>query len=117
MWEKGSPVADVEVETLDGRPARLRDYRRRSHVLLLVDAPERREAQNAQAHEERPRWIWLSTVLVRPTAEGLPPGNHLVSRWGDLIASYPPGPWDLARIEDELLHWEAQDCCDLRSSP
>ena len=22
-----------------------------------------------------------------------------------------------ARVEDDLLHWEAQDCCDVRSSP
>lgn len=114
---KGEPVADMGVETLDGVRRRLRDYRRRSHVLLLVDGPERREAQEARAREESGRWIWLSTVLVRPEAPGLPAGNHLISRWGDLIASYPPGAWDLKRIEDDLLHWEAQDCCDLRQAP
>ena len=117
MWEKGSPVADVEVETLDRVRRRLRDYRRRSHVLLLVGGPESREAQDARAREESRRWIWLSTVLARPTDFGLPPGNHLISRWGELISTYPPGPWDVKRIEDDLLHWEAQDCCDLRQAP
>lgn len=115
--DKGATPPDVAVETLDGAPRRLRDFRRRSHVLLLVDAPERRAAQEAQAREEAQRWTWLSTVLVRPTTSDLSPGNHLISRWGQVIASYPPGPWSLARIEDELLHWEAQDCCDLRNAP
>jgi len=123
MVQPGAMTPDLEVERLRGGAKRLHDFRRRSHVLLVVDpdgSPAARAAREQRAAEEAQRWTWLQTELVRPAvadAPGWPAGNHLLSRWGRLIASYPPGPWDLARIEDDLLHWEAQDCCDLRSSP
>ncbi len=117
-----NPPLDFEVETLRGETKRLHQYRRRSHVLLIVDpedGPERRKAQRTLHDQQSQTWTWLQTVLVRPAEAppGLEPGNHLVDRWGRLIASYPPGLWDLARIEDDLLHWEDRNGCDLCAAP
>ena len=115
----GEATPDLEVLRLRGGSKRLHEFRRRAHVLLVVDPAGDAAVHEARAQEEAARWTWLQAELVRPAvdAPGWPAGNHLISRWGRVIVSYPPGPWDLARVEDDLLHWEAQDCCDVRSSP
>jgi hypothetical protein len=115
-------VTDVDVTDLRGTSRRLKEFRRRTHVLLIWDpgADDARRAawRDLRAEQDR-RWIWLAAeVAVATSAPGtLPPGMHLVSRWGGLVKSWPPGIWDLEAVEQELLTWEARDGCDLGAAP
>jgi len=122
MLEEGSSAGDRAVVDLLGKARDLREFRRRAHVVLLWDpsagAPELaawRERRVAEAQQ----WTWLQAEPVIPAAppEGLAPGTYLISRWGRVIAIHPPGPWDMGRIERDLLTFEAQDCCDLSKAP
>jgi len=122
MFEEGSATGDREVTDLQGRPRNLSEFRRRAHVVLLWD-PSAGEAERAAWSERRKaesqRWTWLqaeAAVPVSPPPE-LAPGTYLISRWGKVIAIHPPGPWDMERIERDLLTFEAQDCCDLSKAP
>jgi len=122
MYEEGTSAGDREVNDLHGKPRNLREFRRRAHVVLLWDPSagavelaawlERRQAESQ-------RWTWLQAEAVVPAAPpaGLAPGTYLISRWGKVIAIYPAGPWDMDRIERDLLTFEAQDCCDLSKAP
>ena len=116
MLEEGSRPLDLEVCDLQGNPRRLHSFRRKSHVVLLWD-PAAGEAEWAARRERRAaeaqRWTWLQAETVVPVdpSRDLPPGNFLISRWGRVIAVYPPGPWDLDRIEKDLLTFEARDSC------
>lgn len=122
MLTPGEKTGDRAVTDLQGRARDLREFRRRSHVVLLWD-PTAGEAQLAAWRERRAaesqRWTWLQAESVVPTArpDDLAPGTYLISRWGMVIAIHPPGPWDMDRIERDLLTFEAQDCCDLSQSP
>lgn len=110
-------MTDREVLDLEGRPRRLKEFRRRSHVLLWHDPAGDAEAWTKARLAEAQRWIWLQTVLLRPLSPDLPPGIHFVSRWGDLVASFPATPWDSARLEEEILRFDDRDCCDLSAAP
>lgn len=122
MYEEGTSTGDREVTDLSGRPRDLREFRRRAHVVLLWD-PTAGAAELAawkqRRAEESQRWTWLQAETVVPTAapKDLAPGTYLISRWGKVIAIHPPGPWDMERIEKDLLTFEAQDCCDLSKAP
>lgn len=122
MLEEGASVGDRDVVDLHGRPRTLREFRRRTHVVLLWD-PGARPNVRAEWRERRvaesQRWTWLQAEAVIPILpiEGAAPGTYLISRWGRVIAVHPPGPWDMERIERELLTFEAQDCCDLSQAP
>ena len=112
-------MTDRDVVDLQGRPRRLKEFRRRSHVLLWWDPAGDVEAWSAARRAESQRWIWLQTEPVRPPAppEDVAPGIHLISRWGDLVESFPPSPWSTERLEEEILRFDDRDCCDLRSAP
>ena len=112
-------MRDRDVLDLRGRPRRLKEFRRRSHVVLYWDPAADVDAWARAREPEAGRWIWLQAELVRPAAppEDVGPGVHLVSRWGTLIASLPASPWDTDRIEEELLRFEARDGCDLGAAP
>ena len=122
MMEEGASAGDREVTDLFGKPRNLREFRRRAHVVLLWD-PSAGAAELAAWRERRSaeaqQWTWLQAETVVPTAppQGLAPGTYLISRWGKVIAIHPPGPWDMPRIERDLLTFEAQDCCDLSKAP
>jgi hypothetical protein len=122
MFEEGASTGDREVIDLRGKARNLREFRRRSHVVLLWD-PAAGAAELAAWRERRQaesqRWTWLQSEAVVPAAPppGLAPGTYLISRWGRVIAIHPPGARDLDRIERDLLTFEAQDCCDLSKSP
>jgi hypothetical protein len=122
MFEEGASTGDREVHDLQGKPRNLREFRRCSHVVLLWD-PSAGDAERAAWRERRQaesqRWTWLQAEPVVPAAppQGLAPGTYLISRWGKVIAIHPPGPWDMDRIERDLLTFEAQDCCDLSKAP
>lgn len=112
MFEPGSRPPDADLRDLSGAPRRLHEFRRRSHVLVLVD-PSADEARLRERHRDEAQfWTWLQVAFAVPAGPGLPPGNHLVSRWGGVIASYPAGAWDRNLIEADLLRWEARDCCE-----
>jgi hypothetical protein len=112
-------MTDRDVLDLRGQARRLKEFRRRCHVVLYWDPAADVEAWTNARLPEAQRWIWLQAELVRPAAPpaDVAPGIHLVSRWGTLIASLPPSPWDTDRIEEELLRFEARDCCDLQAAP
>ena len=112
MFEPGSRPPDADVVDLSGTPRKLHGFRRRSHVLVLSYPSGRADALAARHLAEAQFWTWLQVAFVRPAAPGIPPGNHLVSRWGGVIASYPAGDWDKDLIESDLLRWEARDCCE-----
>jgi len=112
----GEKTGDLPVIPLHGSTGDLRGFRRRSHVVLLWD-PAATEADRAAWRERREaesqRWTWLQAEPVVPAAppQDAAPGIYLVSRWGRVIAVHPPGPWDMDRIERDLLTFEAQDSC------
>jgi hypothetical protein len=112
-------IADRDVLDLEGRPRRLKEFRRRSHVLLYVDPTADVPAWTAARKAEAQRWIWLQAALARPAEPpaDLPPGIHFINRWGELVASFPPSPWDSARLEEEILRFDDRDCCDLQGAP
>ncbi|HEX7897435.1 MAG TPA: hypothetical protein VF950_06725 [Planctomycetota bacterium] len=111
-------MTDRDVVDLQGRPRRLKEFRRRSHVLLYWDPKADVEAWTKAREAEAQRWIWLQTVLVRPAAApDVDPGIHFINRWGELVESFPPTPWDTARLEEVILRFEDRDCCDLRQAP
>jgi hypothetical protein len=118
----GEKTGDLPVIPLHGSTRDLRDFRRRSHVVLLWD-PSAGEAELGAWKERRKaesqRWTWLQAEAVVPAAPptDAPPGTYLISRWGKVLAVHPPGPWDMERIERDLLTFEAQDCCDLSQAP
>ena len=122
MFEEGSSTGDRAVNDLHGKPRDLREFRRRAHVVLLWD-PSAGAAEHAAWRERRiaesQQWTWLQAETVVPAEppQGLLPGTYLISRWGKVIAIHPPGPWDMSRIERDLLTFEAQDCCDLSKAP
>jgi hypothetical protein len=122
MLEEGASTGDREVNDLQGKPRNLREFRRRSHVVLLWDpsaGPAELAAWGERRKAESQRWTWLQAETVVPAAppQGLSPGTYLISRWGKVIAIHPPGAWDMERIERDLLTFEAQDCCDLSKAP
>ena len=84
----------------------------------LSDDALRATWRDRRAEEDR-RWIFLQAEVVTSRSEpaGLGPGLHLVTRWGDLLRSWPPGPWDIEAVERELLGWEDRDGCDLCAAP
>jgi hypothetical protein len=116
MLEVGSKPLDLAVNDLEGRPRGLHSFRRRSHVVLLWD-PAAGDAERAAWRERRiaegQRWTWLQAEAVVPAEppRDLAAGTYLVSRWGRVLAVHPPGPWDMDRIERDLLTFEAQDSC------
>jgi hypothetical protein len=112
VFEPGSRPPDADVLDLSGTPRRLHEFRRRSHVLVLFTPSAEGAALAARHRDESQFWTWLQVAFVRPAAPGIPPGLHLVSRWGAVIASYPVGGWDKDLIESDLLRWEARDCCE-----
>ena len=122
MLKLGEKTGDLPVVPLHGSTGDLRDFRRRSHVVLLWD-PSAGATELAAWKERRKaesqRWTWLQAEAAVPAAppKDVPPGIYLVSRWGRVLAVYPPGPWDMERIERDLLTFEAQDCCDLSQAP
>lgn len=122
MLKQGEKTGDLAVNDLEGRARDLRDFRRRWHVVLLWD-PAAGEPERAVRRERRraesQRWTWLQAETVVPVEppKDAAPGTYLISRWGRVIAVHPPGPWDLERIERDLLTFEAQDCCDLSQAP
>jgi hypothetical protein len=111
-------MPDRDVLDLQGRPRRLKEFRRRSHVLLYWNPAGDAEAWAKAREAESQRWTWLQTALVRPAAppEDVPPGIHLISRWGDLVESFPPIPWSTDRLEEEILRFEDRDCCDIQAA-
>lgn len=122
MLREHEKTGDLAVIDLRGAPRDLRDFRRRSHVVLLWDpstGPAELAAWRERRKAESQRWTWLQADTVLPAAppKDAVPGNYLISRWGRVIAVHPPGPWDLERIERDLLTFEAQDCCDLSQAP
>ncbi|MBI3856579.1 MAG: hypothetical protein HY293_12905 [Planctomycetes bacterium] len=122
MFNVGEKTGDRAVTDLFGKARDLRDLRRRSHVVLLWDpragAPELAAWRERRAAESQ-QWTWLQAETVVPALPppDLAPGTYLISRWGHVIAIHPPGPWDMERIERDLLTFEAQDCCDLSKAP
>ena len=122
MYEEGTSTGDRAVLDLHGKARDLREFRRRAHVVLLWD-PSAGDAERAAWRERRvaegQRWTWLQAEAVVPAEPppGLAPGTYLISRWGKVLAIHPPGPWDMERIERDLLTFEAQDCCDLSKAP
>jgi hypothetical protein len=122
MLEEGASAGDREVKDLQGKPRNLREFRRRAHVVLLWDptvGPAELAAWGERRKAESQQWTWLQAEAVVPAEppQGLAPGTYLISRWGRVIAIHPPGPWDMPRIERDLLTFEAQDCCDLSKAP
>jgi hypothetical protein len=122
MFEEGTSTGDRAVHDLSGKPRDLREFRRRAHVVLVWDpsagAPEIASWKERRKSESQ-RWTWLQAEVVvpAPAPRELKPGTYLISRWGKVIAVHPPGPWDMERIEKDLLTFEAQDCCDLSKAP
>ena len=112
-------MTDRDVLDLRGQPRRLKEFRRRKHVVLYIDPAADVEAWTRAREAEAQRWMWLEAELMRPAGpmEDVGPGIHLISRWGELVASLPASPWDTDRLEEEILRVEARDCCDLRQSP
>ena len=108
-------MSDRDVVDLRGRPRRLKEFRRRSHVIVYRDPAADVEAWRRERRAEAGRWVWLQAELV--TAEDVEPGIHFVSRWGELVASFPPAPWDGDRLEEEILRFDDRDCCDLSAAP
>jgi hypothetical protein len=120
--KKGTRARDIFVVDSAGRNTSLARFRRQAHVLLVYEpagAPDRWGILRRRLAAESQRWTWLQTVFVRPAdpPAGLAPGAYLISRWGDVIETYPPDGWTLDRIEKDVLYFEAQDCCDLRLAP
>jgi hypothetical protein len=117
-FEKGAPVPDMPVFDLSGQGKRLSGFRRKEHVILVNEAPDRWEKLRGEADADRQRWTWLKVAFVRP-ADGskLAPGTYVVSRWGNFLEFYATGAWDFDKIEKDLLYFEASDCCDLKDAP
>lgn len=110
-------VTDRDVLDLRGDTRRLKEFRRRKHVLLWWDPAGDVEAWRKAREAESQRWIWLQTELVRPAAPDMEPGIHFINRWGELVASFPPSPWNSEKLEEEILRFDDRDCCDLQSAP
>ena len=120
--KSGAKTGDLAVNDLLGRARDLREFRRRTHVVLLWDptaGPADLAAWRARREAESQRWTWLQAEAVVPVVPptDTPPGNYLISRWGSVIAVHPAGAWDMERIEKDLLTFESQDCCDLSKAP
>jgi len=118
----GDRPPDYETTDLSGRPRRLHEFRRKAHVVLLCDpaaTAEERARWTERGASESQRWTWLQAEALVPTAppESVAPGTYLINRWGHVLAVHPPGPWDMDRIERDLLTFESQDCCDLGKAP
>lgn len=118
----GARPPDCAARDLFGNARRLHEFRRKAHVVLLWD-PEATDAQREQwarkRAEEAQRWTWLQAEALVPAEPLRPvdPGIYLISRWGHVIAVHPAGAWDMDRIEEDLLTFESQDCCDLSKAP
>ena len=110
MLKVGDRPQDYPAVDLSGNPRALHGFRRKAHVLLIVH-PSATEAERSAWREKRAaesqRWTWLQ-------AEALVPAAPLASRWGYVLAMYTPGPWDMDRIEKDLLTFESQDACGVR---
>ena len=118
----GSRPQDYETADLFGKPHRLHEFRRKTHVVLICDpaaTPEQRAQWSARRAAESQRWTWLQAEALVPEQppKDVDPGIYLISRWGHVIAVHPPGAWDMDRIEKDLLTFESQDCCDLSKAP
>ncbi|HZE98840.1 MAG TPA: hypothetical protein VE981_17660 [Planctomycetota bacterium] len=118
----GSRPPDFDAVDLTGAPRRLHEFRRRGHVLVFwkPEAPaSERATWTARRVAESQRWTWLQLEGLVPAQplNDAEPGLYLISRWGQVVAAYPPGDWDMDRIERDLLTFEAQDCCDLSQAP
>jgi len=113
VLQEGSRPLDLDVVDLQGNPRKLHSFRRRSHAVLLWDPAADLAAWRERRAAEAQRWTWLQAETVVPAAppQDLDPGIYLVSRWGTVIAVHPAGPWDLDRIERDLLTFEARDSC------
>lgn len=118
----GDRPPDYPTTDLFGHPRRLHEFRRKSHVVLLCDpaaTAEQRTRWTERRAAESQRWTWLQAEALVPAAipEGVAPGTYLINRWGHVLTVHPPGPWDMDRIERDLLTFESQDCCDLSKAP
>jgi hypothetical protein len=111
-FEKGATMPEMSVTNLDGVPARLHDFRRKKHVVLVNEADSPEKLRAAVAADSQ-RWTWLQAVFVRPAADGLVPGIYVISRWGKLLEHYAPGTSSFDKIEKDILYFEAQDCCEI----
>lgn len=117
MLQPGDAAGDREVLDLRGGARTLREFRRRSHVMLIWDPSAgggERAAWLERRTTESQHWTWLQAEIVTPAAAAadLGPGNYLISRWGKIIAVHPPGAWDLEKVDRDFLTFEAQDSCD-----
>jgi hypothetical protein len=122
MLKKGARAGDIPVVDAAGVETSLAQFRRRGHVVLVHEAfgaADRWAILRKRVAQEGQRWTWLQATFVRPVhpPESLEPGAYLVSRWGDVIETYPPDGWSLDRLEKDILYFEAQDCCDLQKAP
>ena len=116
----GARPPDSAAVDLFGKARRLHEFRRKTHVILLWDptaTAAQREQWARKRTEEGQRWTWLQAEALVP-AEPLSqvdPGTYLISRWGYVIAVHPPGGWDMDRVEKDLLTFESQDACGIKS--
>lgn len=122
MLKKGARAGDIPVTDAAGVETSLAQFRRRGHVVLVYEpagAADRWAILRRKLTQEAQRWTWLQATFVRPIhpPERLKPGAYLISRWGDVIETYPPDGWNLDQIEKDILTFEAQDCCDLKNAP
>ena len=119
MLKRGDRPQDYPAADLSGKPQALHGYRRKAHVLLIVQ-PTSTEAERSAWREKRAaesqRWTWLQAEALAPAAPlvDFDPGLYLISRWGAVIAVYPAGLWDMDRIEKDLLTFESQDACGVK---
>ncbi len=120
MLKAGARPQDYPTADLSGKSQALHGYRRKAHVLLIVQ-PTATDADRASWREKRAaesqRWTWLQAevlVSVAPLVD-VDPGLYLISRWGYVLAVYPMGSWDMDRIEKDLLTFESQDACGVKT--
>jgi len=121
MLKPGDRPSDYACADLNGVARKLHEFRRKTHIVLIWNpeaTPAQRELWKSRRAAESQRWTWLQAEALTPaSAIDTEPGTYLINRWGNVVTMYPPGDWDMDRIEKDLLTFESQDCCDLSKAP
>jgi len=115
MWERGALIPNWTVTDQEGAVYRLWDFRQRVHLVLIVDpsaSSQTRQGWVEAFAREREKWDWLQTrvLVLSSTPPDLPPGVHLISRYGHYMTTLPLNAWSSADIEKEFIYYEARHC-------
>ena len=106
-------IPHFEATALDGRPIRYRDLWQRRNLVLVLAAPDQRDAAMKYASTVQSRYgefeqAETTVVVTTDPVPGLPtPSVTIADRWGEIVHVETPAATEPSRFPDveELLAW------------